>query len=163
TLEDSAGSITVGSGSATLTMSTVGDFAHTGWHLVDVTYDGSTGTVVLFEDGQAIGTGTLDLGSDGTSVPGQGLRMYGNAGGMGLDEVAMYATALSPARIDAHWSVGEAHAGVPACAAASTAPYATTITADNPLVYYRLDELSLDSHDRLALDSSSHCANAAYQ
>jgi hypothetical protein len=160
---DNGNTIVVGDGSSTppVTANTIGDFQH-GWHLVDVTYDGTSGTVEVYQDGQVVGTGTLDLGT-GTVTPGQGMRMYANSGGMGLDEAAIYPAALAPAKIGVHWSVGQSAHGINSCAATPTAPYAQGVLADSPTIYYRLDELAANPPDVLALDSSGHCANAAYE
>ena len=96
---DSGGSISVtAGGSPPVSASTVSDFAH-GWHMVDVTYDGST--VEIYQDGQVIGGGTV--GAAATVVPGQGLELNANTAGMGLDEMAVYPTALSSQKVNAHW------------------------------------------------------------
>jgi Bacterial Ig-like domain (group 3)/IPT/TIG domain len=91
--------------------STLDGFGHwccdgTGWHMVDVTYDGKTADI--YQDGQLIGSGPF--GETETAVPGQGLRLNtsygvccGGAAPYGLDEVAVYGSALSSARIVAHW------------------------------------------------------------
>ena len=134
---DSGGSIAVSAGTATVSAPTIGDFAH-GWHMVDVSYDGNN--VEIYEDGQIIGGG--QLGTLATAVPGQGFQVGANTGGMGLDEVAVYPAALTPERIDAHWSAGGNDLGIAACATAPTTPYAQAILTDQPLAYYRLGELS---------------------
>ena len=159
---DSGGSIAVSAGTATFSAGTIDDFAH-GWHMIDVSYEGTTGNVEIYQDGQVIGGGTLDLGATGTVIPGQGLELGANTGGMGIDEVAIFGAALSPEQVDAHWSAGQADLGIGPCAAAPSAPYAKVILADAPTVYYRLDDASVGSQDGLALDFSSHCDNAAYE
>jgi hypothetical protein len=83
--------------------------------------------------------------------------VFANAGGMGLDEVAVYPTALTPAKIGAHWSFGASGLGFGACAAAPTAPYPKAVLADSPAGYYRLDELAAEAGDGVAFDSSPHC------
>jgi hypothetical protein len=102
----------------------------TGWHMVDVTYDGSN--VEIYQDGQLIGGGML--GEVETDVPGQGLRLaasadeyaYGydqnQAGPYGLDEAAAYPSVLSSARIVAHWE------------AASQAPAGSSVIAGEAVV-----------------------------
>ncbi len=79
----------------------------TGWHMVDVTYDGEK--VNIYQDGQLIESKTLG-GEAETEVPGQGLRLdtsytecCGSAPPYGLDEAAIYPSALSSASILAHW------------------------------------------------------------
>src|SRR5579863_8874048 len=71
----------------------------TGWHMVDVTYDGQT--VEIYQDGQLLGGG--ELGKAETEGPGQGLRLdtsytecCGAAPPYGLGEFAVYPSALSP-------------------------------------------------------------------
>jgi Concanavalin A-like lectin/glucanases superfamily len=156
-LAANASSISVTAGGTSVSAPTVGDFQH-GWHLIDVTYDGSTTTI--FEDGQIVGGGTL--GSVGTVAPGQGLRAASNASGMGLDEAAVYPTALSATRIDAHWTAAQSTAQIASCAAVPTQPYPSAVLEDSPLMAFRLDELRSSPQGRVAIDYSSHCRNAAY-
>ena len=108
---DNGSSIVVTGGAATFSAGTIDDFAH-GWHMVDVSYDGTDGTVEIYQDGQVIGSGQLDLGTTGTVTPGQGLELGANTAGMGLDEVAIFGVALSPEQIDSHWSAGQANLGI---------------------------------------------------
>src|SRR6185437_12156808 len=117
------------------------------WHLYDVTFTGSV--VTGFADGQAIGSAPLTLG---TSVARTTLAIGGGTGS--FDEAAIYPSALTPAKIDAHWT--RAESSTVTCAGAPSGRYAAAIRADAPLVYYRLGDRS-----RLMLDSSGHCANAA--
>ncbi|HEY7830946.1 MAG TPA: IPT/TIG domain-containing protein [Solirubrobacteraceae bacterium] len=128
------------------------------WHLIDVTYDG--GGVGIYADGTLIGGGSI--GDAETVTPGQGLKIDGGSGTFGLDEVATYPSALSPERIDAHWTVGQSYPGQPACAATPISPYASAVLANAPDAYYRLDELAAHLAERVAFDSSGHCANATY-
>jgi RHS repeat-associated protein len=117
------------------------------WHLYDVTYDGTS--VTGYVDGQAIGTAVLPLD---TKPAGTSLDVGGGTGS--YDEAAVYPTALSAARIGAHWTRGQSAAVT--CAPKPGRPYPSGVLADKPLVYYRLGDGS-----RLMLDSSGHCANAA--
>ena len=117
------------------------------WHLYDVTYNGAK--VTGYVDGQAIGTAALPLN---TTPAGTSLDIGGGTGS--YDEAAVYPTALTPARIDAHWTRGASATAT--CAPAPGGPYAGAVRADTPLLYYRLGDGS-----RLMLDSSGHCANAA--
>ena len=128
------------------------------WHMYDVTFDGST--AVGYMDGQAVGSFPLAT-KLATVLPGQGVLMgqLGDGGSIDVDELAVYPTALTPARIDAHWSAGGSSAG--ACASAPTAPYAQTIVSDSPSLYLRLDEPDANSHQRVAHDSSGKCTSAA--
>jgi RHS repeat-associated protein len=75
------------------------------WHYVAATYDGSTLTVYL--DGQSVGTAAL--GAQSTSAANFALGAEGDNGCCGfgnayLDEVAVYPTALSAAKILAHFN-----------------------------------------------------------
>jgi YD repeat-containing protein len=117
------------------------------WHLYDVTYNGTT--VTGYVDGQAIGTAALPLN---TTPAGTSLDIGGGTGS--YDEAAVYATALTPARIDAHWTRGAS--ATAACAPAPGGDYPGAVRADTPSLYYRLGDGS-----RLMLDSSGHCLNAA--
>ena len=80
----------------------------------------------------------------------------------GVDEAAIYPTALKPSQISAHWSAGAGTGSQPVCAPPPTSPYPTAVVKDSPLVYYRFGELVAHPQDRVAFDSSSHRANAAY-
>ena len=116
------------------------------WHLYDVTYNGTK--VTGYVDGQAIGTAALPLN---TTPAGTSLDIGGGTGS--YDEAAVYVTALTPARIDAHWTRGAsatANCRRPRRSLRGRGP------ADTPLLYYRLGDGS-----RPMLDSSGHCANAA--
>jgi RHS repeat-associated protein len=117
------------------------------WHLYDVTYNGAK--VTGYVDGQAIGTAALPLN---TTPAGTSLDIGGGTGS--YDEAAVYAAALTPARIDAHWTRGASATAT--CAPAPRGAYPGAVRADTPLLYYRLGDGS-----RLMLDSSGHCANAA--
>jgi hypothetical protein len=128
------------------------------WHLIDITYE--SGVVGIYVDGALIGGGSI--GNAETVTPGQGLKVSGASGTFGLDEVAIYPSALSPERIDAHWTVGQSYPGQPACAATPKSPYANAVLADAPIAYYRVDERAVHPAERVAFDSSGHCANATY-
>src|SRR5205085_9174285 len=71
-----------------------------------------------------------------------------------MDEVAVYSSALTPGRIDSHWSHGEALRT--ACPAAPTGAYPESVLHDAPALYLRLDE-----GDRLVRDYSGHCADGS--
>jgi hypothetical protein len=128
------------------------------WHLIDITYEG--GVVGIYADGALIGGGSI--GNAETVTPGQGLKVNGGSGMFGLDEVAIYPNALSPERIGAHWTAGQSYPEQPACAAAPAGPYPSAVLADAPAAYYRLDEVAAHPTERVAFDSSGHCANATY-
>jgi YD repeat-containing protein len=100
------------------------------WHQVALTYDGST-TVTAYYDGASIGKGTLPGGALNTqsgglllgqSPPSQSQGPYGGL----LQEVAIYPTAVSAARVRAHYAEAPLHGpgaaeiltgGYPYCAA----------------------------------------------
>jgi Concanavalin A-like lectin/glucanases superfamily len=88
----------------------------------------------------------------GFTVGGPNDPHTGFAGQMG--EFALYGTALSAARVTAHYNA--------ALAAAPTPPpssgYSSTVLADAPVVYYRMNETS----GTTATDSSGHGYNATY-
>ncbi len=137
----------------------------TGWHMVDVTYDGETAEI--YQDGQLIGGGVL--GDAETDVPGQGLRLdsshnqcCGGAAPYGFAEAAIYPTALNPEQVGAHWSAGASVAEQPTCAPVPTGPYPTSVLEDSPLVYYRVGDRAAYPTDRVAFDSSGHCHNASF-
>lgn len=127
-----------------------------GWHLYDVTYDGTT--LTSYMDGQIVGS--TPIAPLATVTPGDGFSV--NAGAhpatpADVAEVAVYPSALSPARVDAHWTAVAATA----CATAPSDPYGQGVVADDPAVYFRLDDLVTNSTDRIAYDSSGHCTAAA--
>jgi hypothetical protein len=156
---DSARTIAVKGATTTVTANTLSDFRF-GWHLVAVSYDGATGTVAIYQDAQLVGGG--QLGDAATTIPGQGLRVNASDNRLGVDEVAIYATALSAGQIAAHWTAGAADPELAVCAPAPSGPYAARVLADAPSAYYRLGELAAYPRGRVAFDSSSHCVNAAY-
>ena len=120
------------------------------WHHVAVAFDGTTS--VLYVDGVAVGSSASGTGA--TDVVGATLR----AGGIGdVDEVAVYAAALSPDRVAAHWTRGNSAAST--CAAWPTSPYAGTVRSDSPILYYRLGEPT--SSSRVSYDVAGSCRNGS--
>jgi len=86
------------------------------WHDIVFTWRASDGQVQLFKDGELAFTGTI---APGTSIPGSGAIVWGQdqdvvGGGFDrtqaflghLDEVAVYPSVLSDARIQTHYSAG---------------------------------------------------------
>jgi YD repeat-containing protein len=109
-----------------------------GWHQIAYTWDGSTGRIYV--------DGALE-----TSLPqSDTLPLYTSAASIGydlangqffpgsIDEVAVYASALSADRVSAHYSAsGQTQRQAP------TVPrsvYANAVLADRPFAYYRLSE-----------------------
>jgi hypothetical protein len=78
-----------------------GSFTSTAWHYYVVTYDGST--LRWYVDGSAVASKSVVFPANAGTAPLQLGRgdQYGNEY---LDEVAIYATALSPTRLGAHRS-----------------------------------------------------------
>jgi large repetitive protein len=107
------------------------------WHLVDAT--SSNGSIDLYIDGASVGTATASnptsngnwrVGCDDTTaLP---MPPIDNGFNGSIDDVAIYPGALSAAQVTAHWN------------ARTTATYASTITADAPTLYWRLDSPTPD-------------------
>ncbi len=139
----------------------VPDWRDGAWHLLDVTTQGTTATVYV--DGQQWGSVILPNLSTTVASPfalGQSDVNFGTFSGS-LDEAAVYGKALSPERIEAHWTRGASKSAT-VCAAAPTSPYSEAVLADSPITYFRLDDIAADSTDRVAFDSSGNCNNGAY-
>src|SRR6202035_1756866 len=68
-----------------------------------------------------------------------------------IDETAVYPVAVSSDRIAAHYAAGVSGVAPPA-------GYASTVLADSPLVYYRMNETS----GTVAADSSGHGYTGTY-
>ncbi len=162
--------LTVEASGHTVSAPTVDGFGHwccdgSGWHMVDVTYDGETAEI--YQDGQLLGGGVL--GDAETAVPGQGLRLSasygvccGGAAPYGFAEAAIYPTALTPQQIGAHWSAGASTREQAECAPTPSGPYPASVLEDSPIVYYRAGETGAHPKDRVAFDSSGHCLNATF-
>lgn len=106
------------------------------WYHVVVTCDGIDFRVYL--DGVEVGStptvgpnGTYSAGTTGTAL---GFRLgAGNYFNGSLDEAAFYTTALSPARIKAHYDNGTNNP-------ARAQSYDLEIAEDNPVAHYKLNE-----------------------
>ena len=141
-----------------------------GWHMVDVTYDGTM--MGIYEEGQLLKF--EEIGPLATAVPGQGLRLsvssdkyaYGyplcSTAPYGLGQTAIYPTALSPQAIDKHWTVAASYADATPCSSTPLGPYPAAILAGSPAVYYRFSDKAAHPTDRVAFDDSGHCANGTY-
>jgi RHS repeat-associated protein len=117
------------------------------WHHTAATFDGTTARLYL--DGVAVGSKPMTLSATPTGTTTISTT-YGTS-----DEHAIYNTALSPARIAAHWT--KAQTPALGCIAKPTSPYAASILEDKPAAYYRLGEGIGDG--RVAYDSSGNCLN----
>jgi Concanavalin A-like lectin/glucanases superfamily len=103
------------------------------WHHVVGTYDGTN--MRVYADGSLVGGPTAPTG--GSVTIGSTLLTIGAAVGVSffqtgsLDEVAVYTTALSAARITAHYNAGISQ---------TSSAYPQTILSDSPVRYYRLGD-----------------------
>ena len=115
-------------------------------HIVGV-YDASGRTATLYQNGVVVATSSSPVGTYAPKTNGD-LAIgsyanpslndlgYENAFTGGIDEVAIYPSALSRAQIQAHFANGTNPN--------RTTPYETLITADNPSGYWRLNEAPHD-------------------
>ncbi|MCP5018028.1 MAG: hypothetical protein GY938_22560, partial [Ketobacter sp.] len=124
--------------------------------------------MVVYIDGAAVGAKRLDVDID-TEAPGDGLRIGKLHGD--YDEAAVYASALSPERIAAHWTRGAGEVGVggEVCPVAPVDGYGGMVASGQPSTYLRLGEF-VDRGDppvpdeRVAFDVSTDgvgCLNGA--
>jgi hypothetical protein len=125
-------------------------------HHIALAYNGGT-IVTFYLDGQQIGQAGINGGLV-TAIGAQALELGNGVDGAfksgTLDEFAVYTTALSADRINAHWRAGTATT----CPALPTTGYAGAVTADHPLRYFRLGETA----GQAAADFSPNCRFAAY-
>ncbi len=128
------------------------DIRNNHWHHVAVTYDGTN--VRGYLDGRLTGVAALAVNT-GT---GAGLSV-GDRDGY-FDEVAIYPTALSASKINAHWTKGNSARFE--CAPSPSSTYSVIVNADLPSHYYRLGDLAEDASSRVAFDSSRNCRNGVY-
>ncbi|WP_030442892.1 Ig-like domain repeat protein [Actinoplanes subtropicus] len=119
------------------------------WHQIAFSYDAAAGKVVLYVDGVAVST------TAGVTLSGAAAPLRTTFGG-GLDELAVYPSALSPARLAAHFSAALAGGG--SCAATPSSAYEQSVLADTPARLYALDE---PNGGRVALDASGNCFNGS--
>jgi len=142
------------------------------WHMFDVVYYGDDGNVeplAVYWDGQFLGSPGASA-FDGSWATFNGLT-FGNVPGLAsgvsenLDELAVYPTALSGSRIDAHFTAAQSSPPFSApCPPKPTSLYASTVLTDTPSLYYRTDDAA---YGRVAFDSSGNCTassptNATY-
>ena len=122
--------------------------AATTYHVVG-TYDGTTMRIYVNGalEGTAARSGAVNDSSFGGVLAGGGWGTLPSPAFQGrLDEVAIYGTALSTARVQAHYFAG------------APATYASTVMADSPVAYWRLGEASGSS----AADSSGNGNGGSY-
>jgi RHS repeat-associated protein len=140
--------------------SPAGTFTTNAWYHVAAVYDGAYGT--LYVNGVQVARNNL-----GSFVPqttyalniGKRPLTSGLAYFTGLiDEAAVYAGALSPARILAHYQASRLGAGAPTGWSLGT--YAANVSADQPVGYWRLGEASGQAADSSGNAHPSTIANA---
>lgn len=133
------------------------------WHLIDLSYDATSGIAALFIDGPE--PDADPLWSAAVSAPTASPFGVGSLtlwGGM-FDEVVVYPTVLGSATVDARWSSSDhADSDPGACDSAAPDRYADTVLADEPERYYRLDDLRAAIGPVFAKDvaSVSGCVDA---
>lgn len=123
------------------------------WHYLAASYDGA-GTLTIYLDGQQLGTigFSLNTSTSGSFLVGNGVSAPFNGG---LDEVAMYPSALTAARLGQHWAAGVGAT----CPSVPTSGYAGAVAADHPVRYLRLGETG----GRAAMDYSGNCRDGTYE
>ena len=122
--------------------------AATTYHVVG-TYDGTMMRIYVngVLEGTAARSGAVNDSTFGGVLAGGGWGTLPSPAFHGrLDEVAIYGTALSTARVQAHYIAG------------APATYASTVMADSPAAYWRLGEASGSS----AADSSGNGNGGSY-
>ncbi len=124
------------------------------WHMYDFVYDGTY--ITFYIDGQQViadNVGTL------TTQTGSGLQIGNTTGATALtgsiDEPAIYPSALTATRINAHWRAATTGTS---CPSAASSGYGGTIVADSPLAYYQMSETSGSA----MADTSGNCHIGAY-
>jgi RHS repeat-associated protein len=129
------------------------------WHLIDVTYDGTTS--VFYVDGQNVGeyTASLSLGS-GSGITLGSMGTYGSSAG-GYEDLAIYPSALSASRVNAHWTLGASQLSS-ACAGSGAGPVESAVIASAPVEYFPMAEASSGPTGDVAMDVSGNCLNGAY-
>ncbi len=132
------------------------------WYYVVITF--ASGTESMYMNGVLVASKATTFVPDPVSplIIGSGTDLSAQTGGQefggAVDDVAIYNTALTPAQIQAHF------------AATNGSTYATTVLADQPIIYYRLDEAPFNSYPSPSTypvafnyGSLGAAANGAYQ
>lgn len=118
-------------------------------HHLAATYDGTT--LTLYVDGVSVGTPSTTVSGALRTVNTDFTVLASPSGssrfGGTIDEVAHYTTALSGARVAAHYSAG-----------ITASPYPGAVLADTPYLYWRLSETS----GTIAADVSGNGRNGTY-
>jgi hypothetical protein len=127
------GTLYAGTADTNTTISTATAYNNGSWHHVVFTRVASTGAIKLYVDAVLKASGTGGTGADNDSyIIGLGANLHysdqsSHPFNGWLDDVAEYTTALSSTRISAHYS-------------ARNTTYVSTVTADSPAGYWRLDD-----------------------
>jgi RHS repeat-associated protein len=108
---DGGNQIVLDADGQTATFTAASSFADGKFHQVVLTYAGATNAVIGYLDGQLIGADTLTTPLS-TTVDSSGLTIGASSGSSNnftgnLDEVAIYPSALTPARVQAHFSAAQ--------------------------------------------------------
>jgi YD repeat-containing protein len=155
TIYEYTSELSIYSAQGTVSVATPYSVADGNWHSMAATYDGNvTGTLYL--DGQEIGNGSFSahLTTDTTGALTVGNDPNNNVYTGSLAEVAVYPQALSPARLNAHWTAGLAGQ----CPATPSSAYASAVLGDLPARYWRLGERG----GAVAWDATGSCTGATY-
>jgi RHS repeat-associated protein len=141
------------------TFTTTANLGDGNWHYLAWTSDGTT--LDAYVDGNAAEWDThsgSSLSSLSLAHGGAGAwQIGGGSGTPSYDEVGVYPSALTAAKINAHWAAG--------IAASNSSPsdtngaYKTAVLYDSPTSYYRLDEASGGT---IAYDKTTHGNNETY-
>lgn len=124
------------------------------WHHVAASVSGTTGQ--LFLDGVLAASGTVTPPADGggdlyVGWNGSADNWYFNGA---IDELAIYRSALTATQVQAHYAAS----GRAACQPSTSSLYRSTVLADSPSGYWRLDEAC----GLAAADSSGHSLAGVY-
>jgi RHS repeat-associated protein len=127
-----------------------GSALNAAWHHIVGSYDGANGR--LYVDGQLAAGPTAVASGAGTSSFTIGSLSGTNLFVGNLDEVAVYPSALSSARIQSHYTAARLGVG------ASATGYAATVIADSPVGFWRLSEPG----GNVAIDQSGFVGTGTY-
>ena len=106
------------------------------WYHLVATFDGTNCVLYVNGTNEVTAGNAIQIPMTGTYVPdtwnplqiGSSRNLNGNNYHGNIDEVAIYTNVLSSAQVQAHYN-----------AARNSAPYSSTILADNPYMYWRMD------------------------
>ena len=124
------------------------------WHHIALTYDGTD--LNLYLNGENLGPRTAEIDTNLADAP---LSIGPRAS---LDELAIYPTTLNPQIFDGRWRDALDILGIQPCAAAPTDSYGQAITNNNPVTYFRFEEVPTTSEvvQRITPDAGTICVPA---